>query len=59
MKSEPVTETLEFETRDDLEKAYHDGKLRRGQQYHVKHINATYRLCVTRKGFVETNRNQR
>jgi hypothetical protein len=59
MKEVPITETMEFDTRDDLEKAYHEGKLHRGQLYHVKHVNATYRLCVTRKGFVEANRNQR
>jgi hypothetical protein len=52
-------ETKEFETREDLEKAYFAGQLVRGQTYHVKHINASFRLCVTRKGFVETNRDQR
>lgn len=51
--------TKEFESRDELEKAFFAGQLQRGEHYHVKNINATYRLCVTRKGFVETNRNQR
>lgn len=59
MKPETVTETLEFEDRDELEKAYFNGKLRRGQNYHVKNKSTTYRLCVTRKGFIEINSNQR
>lgn len=59
MKEVPITETLEFENRDELEKAYFAGKLRRGQQYHVKNKSTTYRLCVTRKGFIEMNNTQR
>lgn len=59
MKQIPLTEHLEFASRDELEKAYHAGKLHRGQSYFVKNINATYRLDVTRRGFVEANRNQR
>jgi hypothetical protein len=59
MKEVPITENLEFDTRDDLEKAYFEGKLHRGQTYHVKHNQATYRLCVTRKGFIEMNSGQR
>lgn len=58
MKQE-TQEALEFESRDDLEKAYFEGKLRRGQTYHVRNKQSTYRLCVTRKGFIEINSNQR
>ncbi|MNO04570.1 hypothetical protein D3C81_2256510 [compost metagenome] len=47
----------EFDSRDELEKAYFAGELIRGEYYLVKDKNTTYRLDVTRKGFVETNRN--
>ncbi|MMZ68022.1 hypothetical protein D3C87_545380 [compost metagenome] len=59
MKPVPISETLEFDSRDDLEKAYFQGKLHRGQSYHVKNKNATYRLSVCRKGFIEMNNTQR
>lgn len=58
MKEIPITESLEFEDRDELEKAFFEGKLRRGQQYRVKNKNTTYRLSVCRKGFIEMKNTQ-
>lgn len=48
----------EFESRDELEEAYNAGSLKTGERYYVRNIDVTYRLDVTRKGFVEIPNNQ-
>lgn len=53
--AENKPEREEFENRDELEKAYHAGKLRRGVNYYVKSKNTTYRLSPCRGGFFEVN----
>lgn len=47
-----------FETRKELEDAFHDDTLKYRELYYIKNIDKMYRLDVTRKGFVEIPRSQ-
>jgi len=43
----------EFETRDALELAYHDGKLNQTELYRVVNSPFQYRLSPIRKGLIQ------
>lgn len=48
-----MEQNTEFKSRDELEHAYHLGRLRRGVHYRVRGSKHLYRLCVVRKGIAE------
>lgn len=48
-------EIKEFATREELEKAFHDGKLERDVIYRAVDVQQTFKLSTVRKGLVNYN----
>lgn len=48
-------EIKEFATREELEKAFHDGKLEHDVIYRAVDVQQTFKLSTVRKGLVNYN----
>lgn len=49
------SEIKEFATREELEEAFHDGKLEHGIIYRVTNTKHYFKLSTVRKGLVNCN----